>query len=289
MAQDTELDPTTLALIDQALWEDLRDGDVTSLHFVPEEATSTGRIVSREDAVLAGVEVAAHVFNVVDPSLEVTCLRRSGDAIKPGEEAMLISGSSRSILSAERTSLNFLQRLSGVATLTRSFVEAAGAHPARILDTRKTTPGWRLLQKQAVAAGGGKNHRMGLYDMVMVKDNHLKAAGSPEAIQAAIDRIKTERPEIKVELEVDTLEQLDQFLQLRGVDFILLDNMGPDRLREAVAMNLAAPGAVELEASGGVTLETVAGIAASGVDYISVGALTHSARSIDLSLEFDEA
>lgn len=281
------LDPTTLALIDQALEEDIRDGDVTSLYFVPEEATSSGRIVSREDAVLAGVEVAAGVFQKVDPQLQVKCLRQSGDAIRPGEVAMQIAGRSRSILSAERTALNFLQRLSGVATLTRSFVEAAGNHRARILDTRKTTPGWRLLQKQAVAAGGGKNHRMGLYDMVMVKDNHLKAQGSPRAIQAAIDQIKAERPGIRVELEVDTLEQLQAFLELDGIDVVLLDNMRPDLLRQAVAMNQAAGGKVELEASGGVDLDTVGAIAASGVDFISVGALTHSARSIDLSLEFD--
>ncbi len=288
MPPPSDLDPTTLSLIDQALWEDLHDGDVTSLHFVPEQATSTGRIVSREDAVLAGVEVAARVFEVFDPGLDVSCLLRSGDAIGRGEVAMVISGSSRSILSAERTALNFLQRLSGVATLTRAFVDAVGDHRARILDTRKTTPGWRLLQKQAVLAGGGKNHRMGLYDMVMVKDNHLKASGSLAAIQSAIDAIRAERPDIKIELEVDTLGQLEKFLTLRGVDFILLDNMGPDLLREAVAMNSAAGGAVGLEASGGVNLQTVEGIAASGVDFISVGALTHSARSVDLSLEFDQ-
>ncbi|MFT4547288.1 MAG: nicotinate-nucleotide pyrophosphorylase (carboxylating) [Verrucomicrobiales bacterium] len=283
------LDPTTLALIDQALEEDLRDvGDLTSLYFVPEEAVSSGRIVSREDAVLAGVEVAEEVFHKVDPKTKVTCVRQSGDAIKPGEVAIEISGRSRSILSAERIALNFLQRLSGVATLTRSFVDAAGNHKARILDTRKTTPGWRLLEKRAVVDGGGKNHRMGLYDMVMVKDNHLKAEGSPEAIQRAVDKIKSEREGISVELEVDTLEQLADFLKLDGIDFILLDNMGSDKLREAVAMNEAAGGKVELEASGGVNLETVGGIAASGVDFISVGALTHSARSIDLSLEFDE-
>ena len=282
-----DLDPTTIALIDQALEEDIRDGDVTSLYFVPEDARSSGRIVSREDAVLAGVEVAEAVFLKVDPELQVNCVRHSGDAIRPGETAMEIAGRSRSILSTERVALNFLQRLSGVATLTRAFVDAAGDHGARILDTRKTTPGWRLLQKQAVVDGGGKNHRMGLYDMVMVKDNHLKAEGSPRAIQRAIDRIKSERPGIKVELEVDTLDQLAEFLKLDGVDFVLLDNMEPGRLREAVAMNEAAGRKVELEASGGVNLDTVGGIAATGVDFISVGALTHSARSVDLSLEFD--
>ena len=282
-----DLDPTTLALIDNALEEDIRDGDVTSLYFVPEEATSYGRIVSREDAVLAGVEIAACVFEKVDPALEVHCVRRSGDGIAPGEVAVEIAGSSRSILSAERTALNFLQRLSGVATLTRAFVRAAGDHQARILDTRKTTPGWRLLQKQAVAAGGGKNHRMGLYDMVMVKDNHLKAEGSPAAIQRAVTRIKAERPGTRIELEVDDLEQLETFLKLDGIDFILLDNMDTDQLRRAVSMNRAAGDRVELEASGGVNLDTVGAIAATGVDFISVGALTHSARSIDLSLEFD--
>ena len=282
------LDQSTLALIDRALEEDLRDvGDLTSLYFVPADATSRGQIVAREAAVLSGVEVAAEVFAKVDPDVEVDCVRRSGDGIGPGEVAMRVAGRSRSILSAERVALNFLQRLSGVATLTRSFVEAAGDHKARILDTRKTTPGWRLLEKQAVADGGGKNHRMGLYDMVMVKDNHLKAEGSPRAIQEAVGRIKSERPGIQVELEVDTLEQLEEFLKLDDIDFVLLDNMRPDQLREAVAMNAAAGGKVQLEGSGGVNLETVGGIAASGVDFISVGALTHSARSIDLSLEFD--
>jgi len=284
---DTDLAPTTIALVDQALLEDIQDGDVTSLYFVPEEATSRGKVVSREDAVLAGVELAAYVFQKVDPELEVKIVRGSGSAFLPGEVAMEIAGSSRSILSAERTALNFLQRLSGVATLTRAFVRAAGDNKARILDTRKTTPGWRILQKEAVVAGGGKNHRMGLYDMVMVKDNHLKAEGSPAAIQRAVDQIKSDRPGIRVELEVDTLEQLEEFLKLDNIDVVLLDNMGPDKLREAVEMNEAAGSKLELEASGGIDLDTVGGIAASGVDFISVGALTHSARSIDLSLEFD--
>ena len=196
---------------------------------------------------------------------------------------MEVTGKSRSLLTAERVALNFLQRLSAIATQTSRYVKAVQPHPVKILDTRKTTPGWRWLEKAAVEAGGGTNHRHGLYDMVMVKDNHLLASNRLEDLQSAIDRVKEKNPSIKVELEADTLEQVSRFLTLRGVDIILLDNMKPDQLRAAAAL---VGGQVKLEASGGVTLDTVQEIASTGVDFISSGALTHSVRALDLSLEF---
>lgn len=215
--------------------------------------------------------------------MEAQVLLQDGQAFEPGDVLMELSGPTRGILTAERTALNFLQRLSGVATQARRYVEAVKPHPVQIWDTRKTTPGWRLLEKAAVKAGGGTNHRMGLYDHVMVKDNHIAANGSLEALQSAIDRVKAERPATRIQLEADTLEQVEGFLTLRGVDMLLLDNMGPDRLRQAVALNA---GHLWLEASGGITLATIADIAATGVNAISVGALTHSARALDLGLDF---
>ena len=232
---------------------------------------------------MSGGEIARAVFLQIDAETLVRIGVADGSAFAKGDTLMEVSGSTRSLLSAERTALNFLQRLCGVATLTRQYVEAVKPHPVKVLDTRKTTPGWRLLEKAAVKDGGGTNHRMGLHDQVMVKDNHLMAAGGLEALQAAIDRVKTARPTIKVQLEADRLEQVADFLKLRGVDMLLLDNMQPGQLREAVRMNA---GRLFLEASGGITLATIGTVAATGVDAISVGALTHSARALDLALDF---
>ena len=280
--------PSTHPLIDLALAEDLdENGDITSQCFVPEGHCSRGNIVAREPAVIAGVELAAMVFQKVDPNLDISIETADGNQLEPGDIVMTITGSTRAILTGERTALNFLQRLSGVATLTRQFVKrAATAHPGvQILDTRKTTPGWRTLEKAAVAAGGGHNHRMGLYDAAMVKDNHLVAENSVEALEAGIATIREQFPEAFIELEADRIEQVERFLQVDGVDVILLDNMSCDQLREAVELrNQQAPG-IRLEASGGVNLDTVAEIASTGVDCISVGALTHSARAADLSLD----
>lgn len=269
-------------LIALALAEDIGDGDVTSIYFTGPDRTAKARIVARETCVLAGMIPAREVFRRVDPNLCVQRQAEDGAHLAAGQSALEIEGRAASILTAERTALNFLQRLSGIATLTQKYVAAVAGTPAKILDTRKTTPGWRLLEKAAVASGGGHNHRIGLYDMVMVKDNHLAAGTSLEELQAAIRRVKSERPGTRVELEADTLDQVRSFLTLEGVDVILLDNMPPALLREAVA--LRRPGLV-FEASGGVTLETIRAIAETGVDFISVGALTHSARSVDLSLE----
>lgn len=264
-----------------ALAEDIGRGDLTSRYFVGSERRCA-RIFTKEPAVAAGVETAAEVFRRVDPQIGVSIIRASGSALGRGQTVLEITGAARSILTAERVALNFLQRLSGVATLTRSFVEAVAGTKARILDTRKTTPGLRALEKAAVLAGGGQNHRFGLFDMVMVKDNHLAAATELDLLQDAIRRCRADFPEVRIELEADTLDQVRRFLTLMGVDVILLDNMSTDEMTEAVQLGA---GRVQFEASGGVTLETVAGIAATGVDFISVGALTHSARAIDFSLE----
>ncbi|QIF04720.1 carboxylating nicotinate-nucleotide diphosphorylase [Roseimicrobium sp. ORNL1] len=279
---DTQLPLSVVTLIQLALMEDVGPGDVTSKYFVPEEATASARIFAKEDGVTAGIEVAAEVFRQVDPLLSVRVAKNDSEPFGKGDTLLQIAGPTRSILTAERTALNFLQRLCGVATQTRRYVEAVKPHATKILDTRKTTPGWRLLEKQAVAAGGGTNHRMGLYDMAMVKDNHLLADDAQADLQAAIDAVKKDHPGMRVELEADTLDQVKRFLSLRGLDVILLDNMGTETMREAVEL---VKGKVELEASGGVTLERIAEIAATGVDYISSGALTHSVRSVDLSLE----
>ena len=255
---------------------------MTTLYFTDANRRCAGRIVAREACIVAGLDVAAEVFRRVDAEIHVQKLSENGAQLLAGDVAMELRGRASSLLSAERTALNFLQRLSGVATLAGKYVAAVRGTPARILDTRKTTPGMRLLEKGAVASGGGVNHRFGLHDMVMVKDNHLAAHTGLEELQASILRVKSERPAIRVELEADTLEQVRHFLTLDGVDVILLDNMELAELREAVS--LRRPG-VAFEASGGVNLGTVRQIAETGVDFISVGELTHSARAVDFSLE----
>lgn len=272
-------------LIQAALTEDIGSGDLTSEYFVPADRRATGFIVAREAGVLSGGEVALEVFRRVDPSIEATLLVDDGSRIAEGAYLIKIEGPARSLLTAERTALNFLQRMSGVASATRQYVDAVKGTNAGILDTRKTIPGWRHLDKRAVTHGGGINHRMGLYDRVMVKDNHLVAEGRLDELQEAISKLKAEHPEVEVELEADNLEQVEAFLGLQGVDHLLLDNMTPGELRQAVALrgDKASP---LLEASGGVNLDTVAGIAATGVDFISVGAITHSVRALDLALDF---
>lgn len=276
---------TVERLIEAALAEDIGAGDLTSLYFVPAERRSTAFIVAREAGVLSGGEVAQEVFRKVDPAIEATLLVTDGDRISEGAYVMKIEGPSRSVLTAERTALNFMQRMSGVASATRRYVDEVRGTSAQILDTRKTIPGWRLLDKQAVLHGGGTNHRMGLYDRVMVKDNHLVAEGRLEELQEAIRRLKADHPAVEVELEADRLEQVEAFLELEGVDYLLLDNMSLEELRLAVGLrgDQANP---RLEASGGVNLDTVAGIAETGVDFISVGAITHSVKALDLALDF---
>ncbi len=268
-----------------ALSEDIGTGDLTCRYFVAPERHGHARIFAKETAVVAGAGTAAEVFRRVDPSLEIEVIQPDGSQVEPGETILTIRGSVRSILTGERVALNFLQRLSGVATLTRQFVDAVGGESTRILDTRKTTPGLRALEKAAVEAGGGVNHRFGLYDMVMVKDNHLAADANPVRMQEAIRQFRGDNPGLRVELEADTLDQVRTFLTFEGVDVILLDNMSCDDMAEAVRLG---GGRVLFEASGGITLETIPEIAATGVDFISSGALTHSAGSIDYSLELLE-
>jgi len=268
--------------IASALQEDIGEGDITTEFFVPEELRALGRIIVRERAVVAGAQTAAEVFLRVNPKLNVEILQPDGSALNGGETILEVRGAARSILTAERVALNFLQRLCGIATLTRHYVDAVGKNPARILDTRKTTPGLRALEKAAVVAGGGSNHRLGLHDMVLVKDNHLSLSPGFSGFAGTVQQLRAERPGIRIEVEADRLEQVRTFLEIEGVDIILLDNMKPSEMREAVALG---KNKVKFEASGGVTLRNVRQIAATGVDFISVGALTHSARGIDLSLE----
>ena len=266
-----------------ALAEDMGTGDLTTDYFVSQSRQALARIIARERTIVAGTATAAEVFRRVDPKLQIDIVQPDSSALMGGETILEIRGAARSILTAERVALNFLQRLSGIATLTRQFVEGAGKSDAKILDTRKTTPGPRALEKAAVLAGGGVNHRFGLYDMVLVKDNHLLATTGASGMAAAIARVRKEHPEVRVEVEADRLDQVRSFLEMEGVDVILLDNMNPAEMREAVA--LGKNKSVKFEASGGVTLKNIRQIAGTGVDYISVGALTHSARAIDLSLE----
>jgi nicotinate-nucleotide pyrophosphorylase (carboxylating) len=268
-----------------ALEEDIGSGDVTAEYFVPEDRLAKAFLAVRQDGVASGVKVAEEVFRQVDPNLQIRVLIEDGSRFAAGAVLMSVEGRARSILTAERTALNFLQRLSGVASLTARYVDLVKHTRARILDTRKTTPGYRALEKQAVLHGGGTNHRMGLYDRAMVKDNHLVAEGGLSALQESILRLKADKPKVKVELEADRIDQVKSFLTLEGVDYILLDNMRLDEMGEAVAMRGSSE-KVQLEASGGVNLETVQAIAETGVDFISVGALTHSAPALDVGLDF---
>ena len=273
-------------LISMSLREDVQGGDVTSAYFVPAEAQAKALVKVKAEGILAGVEIAEEVCRQVDPEIKVTILKEDSAEVSYGDYVMEWNGSARSILTAERTALNFLQRLSGIATKTHSYSSLIAHTQCRLLDTRKTTPGWRWLEKMAVRAGGGFNHRMGLYDRAMVKDNHLVAEDSLQYIQNGINELKQDQPKVEVELEADTLEQVERFLTLSGVDYILLDNMPPAKLKEALAIREQAGSSVAMEASGGVTHESIAKIAETGVDFVSVGALTHSAIALDISLEF---
>ena len=268
-----------------ALAEDVAEGDVTTLATVPAEARAQAFIRAREPLVLAGIAVAEAVFNELSPAIKMERAARDGQSLAAGATLLQLAGPARPLLAGERVALNFLQRLSGVATLTARFVEAIKGTRARLLDTRKTTPGLRRLEKYAVVCGGGTNHRSGLYDMVLIKDNHLAAlkGETPNAIAAAITRARRQYPDLKIEVEADTLEQVEQALAA-GANLILLDNMNLQQLRTAVG---ACAGRAATEASGGVNLDSARAIAETGVDFISVGALTHSARAVDIGLDFE--
>ena len=271
--------------VKSALAEDIGRGDVTTLATVPKALAFRAVLRAREPLVVAGLEFAKAAFLQLSSSVRVEYLVHDGTHVGRGDRLLRLTGPARAILTAERVALNYVQRLSGIATLTAPFVAALKGTRAQILDTRKTTPGWRRFEKYAVACGGGKNHRFGLFDLVLIKDNHLAAlqAEKPNAVAAAIQRARKRYPRLKVEVEADTLEQAAQAVEA-GADILLLDNMTPAQLRQAVKI---AKGRAQTEASGGVRLDTVRAIADSGVDFISVGALTHSARAVDIGLDFE--
>ena len=272
------------AIVDLALAEDIGTGDVTSWATVPAATRARGAILARAPGVISGLDVAAAVFARVDPTVEFRPLAADGQRIAPGDPLADVAGPAFSLLAAERVALNLLQRLSGVATLTARYVDAIAVTRARVVDTRKTTPGLRLLEKAAVRHGGGHNHRFGLADGVLIKDNHLAAVGGPERVARAIRSARELAPHtLRIEIEVTTLDELRQAIEA-AADVVLLDNMDVPTLRRAVQL---AGGRAVLEASGGITLDTVLAVAETGVDLISVGALTHSAPALDLSLEFD--
>jgi nicotinate-nucleotide pyrophosphorylase (carboxylating) len=280
----TPLDRGALALIDLALAEDLGSGDITTLATVPAERQSHGRVLVKQAGVLSGMATVRAVYARVDPGVVVAELIPDGSVVAPRDVVATVEGPARALLSGERVALNFLQRLSGVATTTREYVRRVEGTRARIIDTRKTTPGMRTLQKEAIRHGGGFNHRLGLADGILIKDNHLAAIGSPDRIAIAVAAARARAPHtLKIEVEVTRLDELEQALAA-GADVVLLDNMDIPTMAEAVRRTA---GRALLEASGGITLDTIREIAETGVDLISVGALTHSAQALDISLELD--
>lgn len=272
--------PGLASIVQQALREDIGTGDITTQLVVPPTARAKANITTRVAGVIAGLPVVQEVYRQLDPSVQVELIVQDGDSVEANTPLAILFGSAQSLLTGERVALNFLQRLSGIATLTAKFVAAARREGLRIVDTRKTTPGLRLLEKYAVRVGGGHNHRFGLYDAVLIKDNHIAACGSiTEAVRAAL----AGAPHVmSVTVECDTLDQVQEALNA-GADVILLDNMSPEQLRAAVAL---VNGQAMIEASGGITLETIAEVAATGVDIISIGALTHSAPALDIGMDF---
>lgn len=270
-------------IIDQALAEDIGSGDHTTLATIPDGLTGSAKLIAKDNGIICGIEIAKAVFNHVDKELFVATFFTDGDRIKPNDIVFSVTGSRKSILMAERLVLNFMQRLSGIATQTREMTDLIAGFKATILDTRKTTPLLRELEKYAVRAGGGGNHRMGLYDMILIKDNHIDFAGGiTQAINAARKYMKSKNLDLKIEIEVRSFQELDTVLDYGKVDRIMLDNFSPANLSIAVKK---VNGRFETEASGGITRDTIRDYASSGVDYISMGALTHQIKSLDLSLK----
>ncbi|HLU36142.1 MAG TPA: carboxylating nicotinate-nucleotide diphosphorylase [Thermomicrobiales bacterium] len=285
MSHSPTFQPDVRAIIDLALAEDIGTGDVTTLATVPTDRSASAVMLAKSGGVLSGIEVAREVFRTVDPSVSFEPLAADGDRLSHRMEIARISGSARSILIAERTALNFVQRLSGVATSTARYAALVAGTRTRIVDTRKTTPGMRLLEKRAVMHGGGDNHRFGLADGVLIKDNHLAAVGGPTRITDAITAARAHAPHtLKIEVEVTSLDELREALDA-GADIIMLDNMDTPTMAEAVAIRDAHENSPLLEASGGITEARIPEIAATGIDLISVGALTHSSPALDISLD----
>ena len=268
-----------------SLWfaEDIGDGDHTTLSCIPASAMGKSQLIIKENGILAGVEVAREIFRAFDPELKMTVLIHDGAEVKSGDIAFVVEGKIQSLLQTERLMLNIMQRMSGVATRTREYVKALEGTKTRVLDTRKTTPGLRLLEKEAVKIGGGVNHRIGLYDMILLKDNHVDFAGGiDKAILRAGDYLKAKGKNLKIEIEVRNFDELAQVMKVGGVDRIMLDNFSPENTRKAVKI---IAGKYETESSGGITFDTLKEYAECGVDFISVGALTHSVKSLDMSFK----
>ena len=269
-------------LIDLAFAEDIGEGDHTTLCSIPSTAIGKVSLVIKEEGILAGVDVAIKVFHKLDPQLKIDVLIKDGSRVKPRDVVFTVEGKVQSILQAERLMLNIMQRMSGVATATNRYVALIEGTGAKVLDTRKTTPGMRMLEKQAVRLGGGVNHRIGLFDMILLKDNHIDFAGGIEnAVRGAKRYLKEKNKSLKIEVEVRDIDELNEVLRAGGVDRVMLDNFTPAATKEAVQI---VNGRVELESSGGITSETIRSYAETGVDYISVGALTHSVKGLDMSL-----
>lgn len=279
----TDIEKSAIAeLIKQAFKEDLGDGDHTSLAIIPEFATGKVELLAKDNGIVAGVEVAKMVFKELDNTLKVNVIINDGSTIKPGDVIMTVEGSSRSLLSAERTALNFIQRMSGIATFTNIVVDQIAGLNTKLLDTRKTTPNNRVVEKLAVRIGGGTNHRFGLYDMIMIKDNHVDFAGGiKNAINSTNEYLLEKGKKLKIEIEVRNFDELNEVINKGGVDRIMLDNFSPEDLKKAVEL---INNRYETEASGGITIDTIRDYAVTGVDFISVGALTHQIKSLDLSL-----
>ena len=268
-------------LIDLAFAEDIGDGDHTTLCCIPDTAMGKSRLLIKEPGILAGVEIARKIFHRFDPDLKMTVYIEDGTAVKPGDVAFVVEGRVQSLLQTERLMLNVMQRMSGIATMTHRYVKKLEGLHTRILDTRKTTPGMRMLEKEAVKIGGGVNHRIGLFDMIVLKDNHVDFAGGIEnAISRCHDYLKAKGKDLKIEIEVRNLDELKEVMRVGGVDRIMLDNFSPELTREAVKI---VGGKYEIESSGGITFDTIRDYAESGVDFVSVGALTHSVKGLDMS------
>ena len=270
-------------LIDLAFAEDIGDGDHTTLCCIPDTAMGKSRLLIKEPGILAGVEIARKIFHRFDPDLKMTVYIEDGTAVKPGDVAFVVEGRVQSLLQTERLMLNVMQRMSGIATMTHRYVKKLEGLHTRILDTRKTTPGMRMLEKEAVKIGGGVNHRIGLFDMILLKDNHVDFAGGIEnAISRCHDYLKAKGKDLKIEIEVRNLDELKEVMRVGGVDRIMLDNFSPELTREAVKI---VGGKYEIESSGGITFDTIRDYAESGVDFVSVGALTHSVKGLDMSFK----
>ncbi|MBT8195915.1 MAG: carboxylating nicotinate-nucleotide diphosphorylase [Bacteroidia bacterium] len=269
--------------VDEAILEDIKDGDHTSLACIPSTAKSGAKLLVKEDGIIAGIELAEFIFNQFDNSLELNFTNKDGDKVSVGDIAFTVHGKAQAILMAERLVLNCMQRMSGIASITNKYVEKIKGTNCKVLDTRKTTPHFRYLEKWAVRIGGGTNHRMGLYDMMMIKDNHIEYAGGiAKAIESANNYLRDKNLKLKIEIETRNLNEVEQVVSIGGVDRIMLDNFKPSNTQEAVKYINSR---YETEASGGITLDTIRDYAETGVDYVSVGALTHSYKSMDLSLK----